>query len=232
MIRRCAPLLALVALLVPSTLSAGVVEVELKLPMKPKIALEPDSRIAIAPFVVASSASDERKNRASRVDVQAEFQRFLSKQFSKATKHAILVVNDVRLPGSDMKALEADTGFWRNISRRTGADLIVSGVVDFDVEDKMGYKPEEFVSPVDGRTYYRQVLVESTGFVFDIALAVFDGDTGKKLDEEDLRDFKEFPERQYDEILGLFQNLRSLQSRILSLFVAQETSTTRFLFEP
>jgi len=225
-------LVALVAFSVAMPALGGVVEVDLKLPVKPKLDITPDQRIAIAPFIIASSAGDERNDRAARVDVQAEFQRFLSKQFAKQTKNAILVVNDVRLPGSDMKALESDTGFWRDISRRTGADLIVSGVVDFDVEDKMGYKTEEFISPVDGRTYYRQVLVETTGFVFDIVLAVFDGDTGEKLVEENFRDFKEFPERQYDEVLGLFENLRSLESRILSIFVAQETSTTRFLFTP
>ena len=44
---------------------------------------------------------------------------------------------------------------------------MLSGSIDFDVEDKAGYKTEEYTSPVDGRTYYRQVLVESTGFVFN-----------------------------------------------------------------
>ena len=213
-------------------LAADVIEVNLTLPVRPRLKLEGAEQIAVAPFVVASSAEDDRGDRAAKIDLQAEFQRFLSKQFAKETKSSVILINDARLPGSDMRALEADPGFWRDLSRRTGADLIISGVIDFDIEDKVGYRTEEFISPVDGRTYYRQVLVETTGFVFDIVLAVFDGETGEKLVEENFRDFKEYAQRDYDEILGLFENLRSLESQILSIFVAQERSATRFLFVP
>ena len=217
-------------LLIALGAAAEVVEVNLKLPMRPKLKLEGGEQVAIAPFILAGSAEDDRGNREARVDLQAEFQRFLSKQFAKETKSSVILLSDVRLPGADMKALESDPGFWRDISRRTGADLIVSGVIDFDIEDKVGYRTEEFISPVDGRTYYRQVLIETTGFVFDIVLAVFDGETGEKLVEENFRDFKEFAQRDYDEILGLFENLRSLETQLLSIFVAQERSATRFLF--
>jgi hypothetical protein len=106
----------------------------------------------------------------------------------------------------------------------------VSGVVDFDINDRAGYKTEDYVSPADGRVYQRQVLVEATGFVFDIDLAVFDGDTGEMILEENFRDFKEFDQRNYDEILGLFENLRALESQLVGIFVAQETSGTRYVF--
>ena len=106
----------------------------------------------------------------------------------------------------------------------------MSGIVDFDINDKSGYRTEEFVSPADGRTFYRQVLVESTGFIFDIDLVVFNADTGEMVVEESFRDFKEFDQRQYDEILGLFENLRALESQLVGIFVPQETSATRYVF--
>ena len=74
------------------------------------------------------------------------------------------------------------------------------------------------------------MLVEKTGFVFDIVVFVFDGDTGEKVIEENFRDFKEFDQSNYDELLGLFENLRSLETQLLGIFVPQETSTTRYLF--
>ena len=141
--------------------------------------------------------------------MQAEFQRYLKKQLTKSTKLRLVDVPQTRLPGTDMKALEANRDYWKSLGAKTGADFIVSGVVDFDVNDKSGYKTEEYVSPADGRTYYRQVLVETTGFVFDIDIAVFNADTGEKVIEDNFRDFKEFDQRNYDEILGLFENLRS-----------------------
>lgn len=209
--------------------AASVLEVKLKLPVKPKLQIEGDERIAIAPFIIASDG-ERRNDRAARVDLQAEFHRYLRKQLSKSTKLRVVDVPATRLPGVDLQSLEAAIDYWRSLGLETGADYIVTGVVDFDINDKSGYRTEEFVSPADGRTFYRQVLVESTGFIFDIDLVVFDADTGEKVVEESFRDFKEFDQRHYDEILGLFENLRALESQLVGIFVPQETSASRYVF--
>lgn len=220
--------LALVAAL-PLAASADVIEVKLKLPVKPKLQITGDERIAVAPFVIASKG-EKKADRAAKVDVQQEFNRYLRKQLAKSTKLRLVEVGQTRLPGTDIKTLESARDYWKEIGARTGADYIVSGIVDFDINDKSGYKTEEYTSPADGRTFYRQVLVESTGFVFDIDLAVFNADTGEMVLEENFRDFKEFDQRNYDEILGLFENLRALETQLVGIFVAQETSATRYVF--
>ena len=214
--------------LLPVAAFAGVTEVKLKLPVKPKMQIEGGEKIAIAPFVIANR--EKKNDRASKVDVQAEFQRYLKKQLTKSTKLRLVDVPQTRLPGTTMKALEANRDYWRSLGSQTGADFIVSGVIDFDVNDKSGYKTEEYVSPADGRTYYRQVLIETTGFIFDIDIAVFNADTGEKVLEDNFRDFKEFDQRNYDEVLGLFENLRSMETRLVGIFVPQETSATRYVF--
>jgi TolB-like protein len=218
-----------VALALALPLSADVIEVKLKLPVKPKLQITGDEKVAVAPFVIASKG-EKRNDRAAKVDVQQEFNRYLKKQLMKSTKLRLVDVGQTRLPGTDIKTLETATDYWKEIGARTGADYIVSGIVDFDINDKSGYKTEEYTSPADGRTFYRQVLVESTGFVFDIDLAVFNADTGEMVLEENFRDFKEFDQRNYDEILGLFENLRSLETQLVGIFVAQETSATRYVF--
>jgi len=219
----------LVLALLPLAAQAGVTEVKLKLPLKPKLQISGDEKIAIAPFVIVNNG--ERKNdRASKVDVQAEFARYLKKQLTKTTKLRLVDPGNVRLPGTDMKSLEAHPDFWKAIGQKTGADYVISGLLDFDIADKSGYKTEEFVSPADGKTYYRQVLIETTGFVFDIDIAVFNADTGEKVLEDNFRDFKEFDQRNYDEILGLFENLRSLETQLVGIFVPQETTAARYVF--
>lgn len=222
-------LVAALILLMPLSLFAGVQEVKLKLPLKPKLQIAGDEKIAIAPFIIANNG-EKKNDRAQKIDVQSEFLRYLRKQLTKNTKLKLVDVPATRLPGTTMKALEAARDYWKELGARTGADLIVTGVVDFDVNDKSGYKTEEYVSPADGRTYYRQALVESTGFVFDIDIAVFNADTGEKVLEENFRDFKEFDQRSYDELLGLFENLRSLETQLIGIFVPQETSATRYIF--
>ena len=218
-----------VAVLTPLLASAGVTEVKLKLPTKPKLQINGDEKIAIAPFVIVAN-QEKRNDRAAKVDVQKEFQRYLKKQLTKSTKLHLVDVPQLRLPGTDMKALEANRDYWKDLGAKSGADYIISGIIDFDVNDKSGYKSEEYISPGDGRTYYRQVLIETTGFVFDIDIAVFNADTGEKVLEDNFRDFKEFDQRNYDEILGLFENLRSLETQLVGMFVPQETSATRYVF--
>ncbi|MEO8035889.1 MAG: hypothetical protein ABI837_15740 [Acidobacteriota bacterium] len=217
------------ALLVAGGASAGVSEVKLKLPVRPKLNISGDEKIAIAPFIIANNG-EKKSDRASRVDVQSEFQRYLRKQLTKSTKLRLVDVPPTKLPGTDMKALESNRDYWKALGAQTGADFIVSGIVEFDINDRSGYKTEEYTSPADGRTYYRQVLVETTGFVFDIDIAVFNADTGEKVVDENFRDFKEFDQRNYDEILGLFENLRSLETQLVGIFVSQETSASRYVF--
>jgi hypothetical protein len=210
-------------------MSAGVVEVKMKLPVRPKLNISGDEKVAVAPFIIASQG-ERKSDRAAKVDLQSEFNRYMRKQLAKSTKIRLVDVPQTRLPGTDMRSLEADKDYWKQLGARTGADFIVTGILDFDVNDKSGYKTEEYTSPADGRTFYRQVLVETTGFVFDITLAVFNADTGEKVVEENFRDFKEFDQRNYDEILGLFENLRSLETQLVGIFVPQETSATRYVF--
>src|SRR5437588_12003593 len=92
--------------LVPFMAYAGVVEVKMKLPMKPKLQITGDEKIAIAPFIIAANG-EKRNDRASKVDVQAEFQRYLRKQLTKSTKLRIVDMPQTRLPGNDMKAPRA-----------------------------------------------------------------------------------------------------------------------------
>jgi len=221
--------IAAAIVLAPLVASSGVVEVKMKLPVKPKLQILGDEKVAIAPFVIASNG-EKRNDRASKIDVQAEFQRYLRKQLTKSTKLRIVATPQTRLPGTDMKSLEANRDYWKQLGTKPGADYIVSGIVDFDVNDKSGYRTEEYTSPADGRTFYRQVLVETTGFVFDIDIAVFNADTGEKVLEDNFRDFKEFDQRNYDELLGLFENLRSLETQLVGIFVPQETSASRYVF--
>src|SRR5260221_12337798 len=117
-----------VAMLFPLGAVAGVTEVKLKLPLKPKLQITGDEKMAIAPFVIANR---ERKNdRASKVDVQAEFQRYLKKQLTKSTKLRLVEVSQTRLHGTSMKALEENREYWRKLGAQTDVDFIVTGVID------------------------------------------------------------------------------------------------------
>lgn len=210
---------------------AGVDQVKLRLPLKPKLPLRGNERIAIAPFIVVTDAEKARDKRLANVDIQGEFDRFLKKQLEKKTKfELILTPPDVKLPTQNLTELAKAQEFWASVGTQTGAEIIVSGSLEFKIEDRSGYKTEEYTSPIDGRTYYRQVYVEQTGFMFDIVLLVFDGHTGEKLLQDQFKDFRQTSNRKADELQGLFENLFSLESQILNTFVARDREAERYIF--
>jgi hypothetical protein len=210
---------------------AGVSQVRLKLPLKPRLPLRGNERIALAPFLIVADADRARDKRLQNVDLQAEFHRFLKKQIDKKTKLEVIETPpDLKLPTQNLSELGRAAEFWRSVGILTASEIVVSGSLEFRVEDRSGYKTEEYSSPINGQTYYRQVYVEQTGFVFDIVFLVFDGRTGEKILQDEFKDFRQTGGRRADELQGLFENLFSLENQILNLFVAREREADRYIF--
>ena len=224
----------LAAALAAALLTAGCaseVHVKMKLPMRPRLPLKGNERVAIAPFLLVSEAEKEKdKTDLSKVDVQAEFHRFLKKQLEARRKFGHRSRPSVTLPTRSLVELSRATEFWRGVGTQTAADLIVSGSLEFRVEDQAGYKTEEYVSPIDGQTYYRQIYVEQSGFVFDIVFLVLDGRTGEKLLQDEFKDFRRPAASRVDELSGLFENLFSLENQILNIFVPRDRDAERYIF--
>jgi hypothetical protein len=222
---------ALAALLVAAAAGAGVREVELSLPVRAKLALTGREKLYIGPFLREVKGDEAAPKLGFSVEV--EFERELRRLLRKEAKFILLpVVEGLRPPSSDPLELARAGEFWRELGTRTGADYIVAGSIDFVIEERSGYKQEEYVSPYDGRTYYRQVLVEQTGFTYDILLQVYDARTGTVVHEEPLKDFHEVEESNVDEFSGMFANLYSLENQVVNIFVPRTVKTKRQLMLP
>ena len=218
-------------MLQPAAARAGVADVRLKLPLKPRLPLRGNERVALAPFLLVADPDKARDKRLANVDLQAEFHRFLKKQMEKKTKLEVVETPpEIKLPTQSLAELGRATEFWRSVGSVTGAEVIVTGSLEFRVEDRSGYKTEEYVSPINGQTYYRQVYVEQTGFLFDIVFLVMDGRSGEKLLQDEFKDFRQAGGHKADELQGLFENLFSLENQILNLFVAREREADRYIF--
>lgn len=219
------------ALAVAMPASAQTVKVALELPVRAAIDLEGRDSLVVAPFIVVRQEGSESL-RGSNLDVQREFNRYLLKVLRRDTELEIIPGDRIDYPSYDLEILSRDRDFWRAVADRTGGDLILTGSLDFDVQDKSGYRLEEYVSPFDGRTYYRQVLVEETGFDFDILMQVYDGETGRMIHEDNFKDFRSLEGSSADPVAGMFQNLYAIEDRIVGIFVQKRVEASRFLFKP
>lgn len=227
-------MIALIPALVLSTLSvpqagAGTTEVKLTLPVQARLDLTGKKTIAPAPFIMVSREGEGRLP-GRDIDVQGEFERYIFKLVRRETDLKIIEVGFLDYPTYDLDMLARDGDFWRALGERTQADLILAGSLDFDIQDRSGYRTEEYVSPFDGRTYQRQVLVEETGFEYDIVIQVFDGRSGELLYSDNFKDFKQYEGESADPLAGMFSNLYSLEDRIIGIFAQKEVEATRVLF--
>lgn len=210
-------------------LVAGEVEVQVRLPVRARIDLLDRKTVTVAPFIVVTEEGGESIERRG-VDVEREFDRYLRRLLRRNTRLKILESGPVDYPTYDLFELASDTDFWRYLGERTQADLIVTGSLDFDVQDRSGYRTEEYVSPFDGRTYYRQVLVENTGYEYDIVMHVYDGRTGEQLYADNFKDFRQFEAERVDPLAGMFENLYALEDRIAGIFTQKWVEARRVLF--
>ena len=220
----------LIAAAAAAPVLGGATEVTLKLPVRARIDLQNKKTVGLAPFMVVSKEGEGRLA-GHDVDIQKEFTRYLDKLLKRESDLKHVDLGPVQFPTFDLSLLSKNTDFWRALGERTQADLIVAGSLDFDVQDRSGYRTEEYVSPFDGRTYYRQVLVEQTGYEYDIVLQVYDGRTGEQLYNDNFKDFKQSDEGQAaDPLAGMFENLHSLEDRIVGVFAQRDVEATRVLF--
>jgi hypothetical protein len=222
---------ALLALAAAVTAPPAVadVEVPLRLPQAAKLDLRGKDSVAVTPFLVVAQEG-ETQGPEQDVDVEGEFLRYLEKILRRETDLDVIEPGPVNYPTFDLEQLIENSRFWQDLAERLQVDLLVAGSLDFDIQDRTGYRTQEFTSPIDNRTYYRQVLVEQTGFEYDILMVVMDGATGRLLYRDNFKDFRSFPTGDVDPVAGMFENLYSLEDRILSVFTQNEVETTRILF--
>jgi hypothetical protein len=217
--------------LMATAATAGWVQVKLRLPVRAALDLTGRQRLVVVPFQVVKQEG-EGAFRGRQLDVRGDFHRYLMKVLKRDSGLDVEAVEDVEFPTDDLEALSHDRDFWRALGERTQADLILAGSLDFDIQDTSGYRLEEYTSPYDGRTYYRQVLVEETGFEFDILMQVYDGQTGELLYSDNFKDFKTLEGAGADPVEGMFQNLYALEDRIVGIFAKKDVEATRVLYRP
>lgn len=209
--------------------AAAGVEVSLTLPQRARLDLKGKKSIAVAPFLIVTQ-EDAEKFQGRDLDLQKEFERYLTKVLRRETELKVIEAGRVDYPVFDLDQLAKQQDFWVSLGERTSADLLLAGGLDFDVQDRTGYRTEEYVSPFNGQTYFRQVLVEQTGFEYDILMQVYDGHTGALVYTDNFKDFQKVEGESADPLRGMFENLLSLEDKILGVFTQKEVEATRTLF--
>ncbi len=229
--RRAAAVLML-ALLAAAPALAGVVQVRLRLPLKAKLPLRGNERIALAPFILVTDAEKARDKRLQNVDLQAEFHRFLKKQLEKKTKFEVVETPpEIKLPTQSLTELsraQGVLGLRRRPDRPPRSSFPAasnSGSRTAPATRPRSTPPPSTAGPTTGRSTSSRPDFSSTS-----CFLVLDGRTGETLLQDQFKDFRQTGSRKADELQGLFENLFSLENQILNTFVARDREAERYIF--
>ena len=222
-------LIAALVVAAPLLAEAGTKEVRIDLRLRPKIKVTSTERILIGPVTLEPRA--DSPTTSADLAATREFRQHLRQLLRRETRLTLVEYDGTISPPSDLPSeAAAMAAFWREVGAETGAQLIVTASLDVKVLDREGYTTEEYVSPTDGKTYFRQVLVEETGFSYDILMSVISGETGELVHQEQITDFKERNERKLQEYQDMFDDLYSLENRLLGVFVPRSVVAKRVIY--
>lgn len=197
--------------------------VAIELPLPARLDLTGYRSVTVAPFIVGVADGSSPVD-----DVETELTRYLARTIERRTELAVDTLT-VDLPSHQPEELASNSAFWRYVAERTGSDLILAGAVDYDIRDRSGYVTREMISESDGRTYYAQVLVESTGVELDLLVWVIDGRDGRLLLRDNFKAFRSGAGERLDPSRGLFAGLPELEDRLLGIFQRRQVTATRIL---
>jgi len=221
--------LIIVACVSASLATAGTNEIRVGLQVRPELDVGARAKVYVGTILL----EPRQGGGTTLADIQAirEFSEYIRDLLRRETRLRVQPqLEGIDPPTLDLRKLLEERDFWVDVARDSGADVVIAASVDVKVLDREGYTTEEYVSPTDGKTYFRQVLVEETGFAYDIFIVVVDGRTGETIFTDQVTDFKEKDERKLDDYEDMFDDLYTLENRLLGIFVPRTVMAKRFLY--
>lgn len=229
-----AALIAVLALLVLAgpPAAAGVDEVTIEVPVKPKIDISPYKSLMVANFIA---------NRDTHMDLDIEIVRYLRKMFLRTLELEVAGDEPPTLPtGLGGESIFEVPDYWTDLGGRFDADLIFSGNVNFTNEDRSGYEQIDLRNTYRGRYIRdmgyspyntRTIFIEKTGFYLNLEVHLINGRTGEEIYSD-----KFYQEIVYngdgpDDLSVFFMMMDKMAPQITGIMAERKTRVTRYLLE-
>lgn len=179
-------------------------------------------------LLVASLLADQ----STMIDVDREIARFLRGEFRQRTQLKVLdVVPPPAIPEQKLEDLIKNHEFWKHLGREHGADLIVSGVVDYDRLETSGFEDVDIVDSNTGQKVRETRFVEQEEFSYTLDILFMDGATGSLLFRDRLRRAVRYQGLMNDPIHAFYELGESLSDDIVSVVSTRTRIETRSIFK-
>ncbi len=178
-------------------------------------------------LLVASFLAEE----SDMLDTNREIVRFLRSEFRRRTSLDVLDVTPApAVPEQSLEDLIANKAFWKHMGQQHDADLIVSGLVEFDSKDASGFRNVDMVSNTTGQKVRQTQFVEQEEFTYRVDVVFIDGKTGDLVYRDKLSRKLVFQGLSNDPLTAFFNLSEALASDVLSVVSYRIRSEQRVIF--
>jgi hypothetical protein len=199
------------------------IRISVSVPIPPRLDLE-----GFETLLVASLLADQ----STLIEVDREIARFLRGEFRQRTPLKVLdIVPPPAIPEQTLEDLIKNVEFWKHLGREYGADLIVSGVVDYSRVEVSGFEDVDTVDSNTGQKVRETRFVEQEEFSYVLDILFMDGATGSLLFRDRLRRAVRYRGLMNDPIHAFYELGESLSDDIVSVVSTRMRVETRSIFK-
>jgi hypothetical protein len=224
MMRRVADLLVVAVLvaLLWGGLQAGTVQVQVSLPVPERVNMTGIDSILVTRIVLM--------NDNPKVDVNRETVSYLRRELRKNTPLHVLDVEAPPLPEQPLDELARNPEFWKDMSAKYGADMILTSSLKYAVTDRSGFVTEDVISPITGQRVRRTRYADREGFEMEFHVYFIRGRDGTLLYDDKFSEDTTLDGKNNDPLTALFIMFDHIQPELFGIIASNQKVESRILF--
>ena len=207
----------------PKKKGRDVVAVTVSLPLPPRMKVDGAKTFLVASFLV---------NDSNLVNVNREIVRFVRAEIRKHTAFEVLDINPPpAVPEQTLEDMSKNAEFFRHLGREYGADVVMSGAMNYSKRDASGFEDIDLVSETTGQKVKMTRFVEQEEFTFELDALYFEGSSGALLFKDRMKRQAIFRGTANDPISAFYELGNGIAGDVLSVVAARSLPATRLLFK-
>lgn len=196
-------------------------EIGLDVAVPPRVETKPGQKVLVTIF---------RANDHERIDVGLEIARWVRREIARRTALRPLDVPPPPIPEQRPEKLAVNDAFWKQLGADFGADIIVSGVAEYEVTDRSGFVTQDLQDPVTYQTVRRTRYIERRGFRIKLEVFVIQGDNGALLDANSWAEERIVDGTSTEDLQMLFDSLELAADDLRGMFVPTTVKEPRYIW--
>ena len=201
---------------------AGTVQVQVTLPVPERVDMTGIDSILVTRVVLM--------NDNPKVDINRETVSHLRREMKKQTHLHVLDVEAPPLPEQPLDELSRNAEFWKDMSSKYGADMILASSLKYEITDRSSFVTEDVISPVTGQRVRRTRYADREGFEMQFHVYFLRGRDGALLYDDTFSEDTTLDGKGNDPLTALFTMFDHIQPELFGIISSNQKVESRILF--